>query len=396
MNTTNGSNRMALAAEARRLIDETVAAAAREAFMPGGFVATRNKLYAAIDALASAPAAEPVAFDRDLHSHMMIVATRAADEARSGSGLSGGPTRKEILRTVCRAIAADKNLRAKLAASPQPPISPPVEPFGWVHELPDHEGKLKAIYERLLEGDFYDDYDRAIEMVGWLQDMLAASPQPISPPVEQAESGWLIEHSGELPGVTRPMIGWLYVAETSHGKKDLRFTHDASEALRFARREDAEAVLAMHLGPNPPDWYKKPYSVTEHMWPGAVPSSQAPQQPPAAQALAEAERLISLRRNVGNAAYEAQCEEWLGALRAQPQAAEKVVAQWQPIETAPKDGEFLVYMPEERTKFQVARFHQNVKIIGNTFAFDLTEPTHWMPLPASPTTQADPGEGEMA
>ncbi len=57
---------------------------------------------------------------------------------------------------------------------------------------------------------------------------------------------------------------------------------------------------------------------------------------------------------------------------------------WQPIETAPEDGEFLVYMPEERTRIQSAKFRQNVKTIGGAFAFDLTKPSHWMPLPPPP------------
>ncbi len=57
---------------------------------------------------------------------------------------------------------------------------------------------------------------------------------------------------------------------------------------------------------------------------------------------------------------------------------------WQPIETAPKDGTFLVYMPNERIKVQAARFHPNVKVIGGVFAFELTKPTHWMPLPEPP------------
>lgn len=59
---------------------------------------------------------------------------------------------------------------------------------------------------------------------------------------------------------------------------------------------------------------------------------------------------------------------------------------WQPIETAPDDGEFLVYTPNERRKIQAAEWHSNFKVIGNHFAFDLTKPTHWMPLPEPPTT----------
>lgn len=61
-------------------------------------------------------------------------------------------------------------------------------------------------------------------------------------------------------------------------------------------------------------------------------------------------------------------------------------SEWQPIETAPVDGLFLVYMPDEppHSRFHVARWHPNAKVIGHVFAFDLTKPTHWMPLPEPP------------
>ena len=58
---------------------------------------------------------------------------------------------------------------------------------------------------------------------------------------------------------------------------------------------------------------------------------------------------------------------------------------WMPIETAPEEGQFLVYMPEDkRSPIQVAKWLPNVKVIGNQFAFDLHKPTHWMPLPEAP------------
>lgn len=64
---------------------------------------------------------------------------------------------------------------------------------------------------------------------------------------------------------------------------------------------------------------------------------------------------------------------------------EPAKCEWQPIETAPEHGQFLVYMPDEpRNKIQAAEWHPNVKVIGNLFAFDLTKPTHWMPLPEPP------------
>ena len=58
--------------------------------------------------------------------------------------------------------------------------------------------------------------------------------------------------------------------------------------------------------------------------------------------------------------------------------------EWQPIETAPENGEFLVYLPNERMKVQSVLWHPNVKIIGSQFAFDTSKPTHWMPLPEPP------------
>ena len=64
-------------------------------------------------------------------------------------------------------------------------------------------------------------------------------------------------------------------------------------------------------------------------------------------------------------------------------------AQWQPISTAPRDGEFLVYLPEEHRKYQVMYRTERTSIIGGAFAFDMSKPTDWMPLPAPP---AHPGE----
>lgn len=64
---------------------------------------------------------------------------------------------------------------------------------------------------------------------------------------------------------------------------------------------------------------------------------------------------------------------------------------WRPIETAPAQGRFLVYMPEDsRQPIQVATWHPNVKIIGNVFHFDCKPPTHWMPLPPAPEAQDEP------
>lgn len=115
----------------------------------------------------------------------------------------------------------------------------------------------------------------------------ALSAQPVEGAVATDESGWLIEHSGEiLPGAEqRAQVSWLRVQMkfNGYGAREFGFTHDANEALRFARKEDAEAVLAMHLGADPPDWYSKPFSVTEHMWPAASQAQAAPAPEPSAQ-----------------------------------------------------------------------------------------------------------------
>jgi hypothetical protein len=72
------------------------------------------------------------------------------------------------------------------------------------------------------------------------------------------------------------------------------------------------------------------------------------------------------------------------------------VSEWQPIETAPKDGQYvIVYSPNNPTDYgiesvQVAHWcmYGSGWIVG---AFDYedsgwfrTHPTHWMPLPDAP------------
>lgn len=60
---------------------------------------------------------------------------------------------------------------------------------------------------------------------------------------------------------------------------------------------------------------------------------------------------------------------------------------WLSIETAPKVGEFLVWMPEEIHKVQAAWRNANgVFVIGGVFHFDTSKPTYWQPFPASPVT----------
>jgi hypothetical protein len=63
------------------------------------------------------------------------------------------------------------------------------------------------------------------------------------------------------------------------------------------------------------------------------------------------------------------------------------MSEWKPIETAPEQGCFLVYMPDEREgkRIQAAIWHPNIKTIGNHFYFDMKNPTHWMELPKPPS-----------
>lgn len=65
------------------------------------------------------------------------------------------------------------------------------------------------------------------------------------------------------------------------------------------------------------------------------------------------------------------------------------MTEWQPIETAPKVGIFLVFLPNERRNFEVMYRMENTSIVGGAFGFDRTAPTHWMPL-SQPPQQAAP------
>ncbi len=63
---------------------------------------------------------------------------------------------------------------------------------------------------------------------------------------------------------------------------------------------------------------------------------------------------------------------------------------WQPIETAPKDGTaFLVWMDEavhgSHVQVWCRRSEKHSGIIAGVFAFDLPrKPTYWQPLPEPP------------
>ena len=56
-------------------------------------------------------------------------------------------------------------------------------------------------------------------------------------------------------------------------------------------------------------------------------------------------------------------------------------AQWQPIETAPKDGTRLLLA---NTTGKLADGVWSTRYEVWSWAYMMTEPTHWMPLPAKP------------
>jgi hypothetical protein len=69
--------------------------------------------------------------------------------------------------------------------------------------------------------------------------------------------------------------------------------------------------------------------------------------------------------------------------------------EWQPIETAPRDGTrfaVLIPKPSRRTAWTLGICHWEHGMIEPRFIFDnwstSPQPTHWMPLPPPPTTDA--------
>lgn len=62
------------------------------------------------------------------------------------------------------------------------------------------------------------------------------------------------------------------------------------------------------------------------------------------------------------------------------------MSDWQPIETAPRDGTIiLAYDPACHPDVYTVRFEHEHWAIADAEAFStLTNPTHWMPLPSPP------------
>jgi len=106
----------------------------------------------------------------------------------------------------------------------------------------------------------------------------------------------------------------------------------------------------------------------------AVPSSTEQ-----AQTLAVTVNNFIMRAKFANDADRYACLAALDALQA------LVKPQWRPIGEQPAEGGFLWYMPDEPWhQMQVANVHPNVTVVGSSFAFDLTAPTHFQHLPTPP------------
>lgn len=60
---------------------------------------------------------------------------------------------------------------------------------------------------------------------------------------------------------------------------------------------------------------------------------------------------------------------------------------WQPIETAPKDGE--QFLCHDHMGFIVVAHYSMGDLIVSWDGEEFTGPTHWMPLPEPPTTDKE-------
>jgi hypothetical protein len=83
-------------------------------------------------------------------------------------------------------------------------------------------------------------------------------------------------------------------------------------------------------------------------------------------------------------------EKFLLVARAIESAVRAHGDDWLDMLTAPKEGEFLVYLPHEKRKIQSANRTKNgIFTIGGQFEFDVTVPTNWRPQPPPPNAQKE-------
>lgn len=66
-----------------------------------------------------------------------------------------------------------------------------------------------------------------------------------------------------------------------------------------------------------------------------------------------------------------------------PHIGWRIIDQWQPIETAPKDGIILV-LRRHRLYPTIATWDSKVGLFENDYGIHIHDATHWMPLPPNP------------
>lgn len=89
------------------------------------------------------------------------------------------------------------------------------------------------------------------------------------------ETAWLVEYDGKMftaLGVkdARESIQYLCVKPKGYGAGELTLHADPNRALRFARKQDAEAALTVYAGhanPSSRSWIGNYLHAREHMWP---------------------------------------------------------------------------------------------------------------------------------
>ena len=113
------------------------------------------------------------------------------------------------------------------------------------------------------EPGWYPSYGAGDQPPMQLTHVLELPAPPASQAASQREAGWLVEHYASKRG--EYLAEWLTGWPAFDDSAPETWTKDSAQALRFARREDAEQVIQA-LG-----WTEA--RATEHVW-GAPPASQ--------------------------------------------------------------------------------------------------------------------------
>ena len=98
----------------------------------------------------------------------------------------------------------------------------------------------------------------------------------------------------------------------------------------------------------------------------------------------------------GNYIHEESAMKWDGFKEGYKTAIANYTTQWQPIETAPKDGSYIIlYRPSNDGRHKDAvregKFHRygmaETWRVRSGGVWDIDAPTHWQPLPEPPESE---------